>query len=210
MTLRNDMEREFIYERKKPAPGLKVEEVTGGEGYHGKVWRALAMQIYCENGRDDYREVGHFASGAPFLYNADEKISISHTDRMLVVATIPVPEDANLSEFDPRHFIGVDTERADREKVLSLRERFLTADELALIPENDLEANIIAWTAKEAMYKAALTPGINWHNDLIIKRLPKEGEDGEGLLRLEGGDFPAVLSVYRSGDYLVTLCRNKG
>lgn len=204
-TALTDMETSFIYERKKLQPGLKVEEITGGEDRSGKVWRALALQIYCENGRNDYRELGHFASGAPFLYNADEKISISHTDRLLVVATIPARTESNLSDFDPEAFIGVDAERADREKVMQLRNRFLSEEELKVVPDT-LEANLTAWTCKEAMLKASLTPGINWHHDLIILRLPLPGSPGEGLMRLPSGQYPCMLDTYRTADYIVTLC----
>lgn len=199
------MDTSFVYERKKLVPGLKIEEITGGFDRSGKVWRTLAMQIYCENGKDEYREVGHFASGAPFLYNSDERISISHTDGMLVVATIPVSADSDLSRFDPHAFIGVDTERIDREKVMGLRERFLSEDERNIVPDT-LEANIVAWTCKEAMLKAVLTRGINWHHDLIIKRLPSEGSPGEGLMKLYSGTYRCQLLTYLSGDYVVTIC----
>ena len=199
------METDFIYERKKFPDGLKVEEISGGEDREGKVWRALAMQIYCENGRDDYRDVGHFDSGAPFLFNSDERISISHTDHLLVVATIKASPDSNLSIFDPEAFIGIDTERADRAKVMGLRKRFLSDEELKLVPD-DLESTVVAWTCKEAMLKASLTPGIDWHHDLVIRRLPREDAPGEGLMRLPSGDYPCGLLTYRSGEYVVTVC----
>lgn len=199
------METDFVYHRHFLPSGVKVEEISGGEDRSGKVWRALAMQIYCENGKDDYREVGHFDSGAPFLFNSDERISISHTDHILVVATVKTDENTKLSAFDHRSAVGIDAERADREKVTGLRERFLTEEELERIPAESLEANITAWTAKEALYKAALTPGLNWHHDIIITKLPAPGDDGTGIVRIEGKEYGFRLETYRSGDYIVTV-----
>lgn len=205
---------DFIYERKKINDSITVEEISGGSRYSGKVWQAFARQIYCENGRDGYREIGHFSSGAPFLYNADERVSISHTDGMLTVASRKVPSDLQLSEFHPKFALGIDVERADRVKVLKLRERFLTEEELKLISPDSPEQNIVAWTAKEAMYKAALTPGINWRENLLIKELPTSEKPGKGLLKLPGGEFPVKLNTYNTegntadntAGYIVTVC----
>ena len=43
---------DFIYWRHPTIPGIKVEEITGGEYYKGKVWLDMARQVYCENGRE--------------------------------------------------------------------------------------------------------------------------------------------------------------
>lgn len=51
---------DFIYWRHPTLPGIKVEEVTGGDEFHGKAWFDAARQIYSENGREEYREIGHY------------------------------------------------------------------------------------------------------------------------------------------------------
>lgn len=142
------------------------------ENKSGKLWRDMAMQIYCENGVDGFREIGHFANGAPFLFGLTSRISITHTAHLLAVATLPKTPEANLSQFAPRTAMGIDAERLDREQVLRVRDKFLSDEEKAIVSEDSLEANIIAWTSKEALYKAAMTEGLDFRNDITIKSLP--------------------------------------
>ena len=166
------METEFIYLRHPTPVGIKVEEISGMENKSGKLWRDMAMQIYCENGVDGFREIGHFANGAPFLFGLTSRISITHTAHLLAVATLPKTPEANLSQFAPRTAMGIDAERLDREQVLRVRDKFLSDEEKAIVSEDSLEANIIAWTSKEALYKAAMTEGLDFRNDITIKSLP--------------------------------------
>ena len=166
---------DLIYWRHPTVPAIKIEEVTDGEGDYGKYWLEAARQIYCENGRDEYREIGHFKNGAPFLYGEPSRISITHCEGLFAVATLPPTPDIDLSKFDPHTAMGIDAERIDRSQVLKVRERFLSDDELAMIPADDLRLNIQAWTVKEAVYKAGLCSGTDLRKDIRIERLPKFG-----------------------------------
>ena len=69
------METEFIYWRHHTLPGIKVEEICGGENRPMSLWREMAYQVYSENGREVYREIGHFRNGAPFLIGENGRIS---------------------------------------------------------------------------------------------------------------------------------------
>lgn len=169
------MEEEFIYWRHPTVPGIKVEEVSGGEGRPSKLWMALGRQLYCENGRDEFREIGHYASGAPFLYGESCRISITHCRSLFAVATLAPTPDVDLSVFSEQTALGIDAERTDRRQVLSVRERFLNAKELEMIACDNLLQNIQAWTIKEAVYKAALQEGLDFRTGMTIKRLPKPG-----------------------------------
>ena len=217
---------DFVYWRHPTLPGIKIEEVCGGEGPKASVWREMACQVYCENGRDGYRELGHFRNGAPFINGSDARISISHTDGLYVVATLPETPETDLSEFSERAALGVDTERKDREQVLRVRERFLNDAELAAIPADDLLKNVMAWTAKEAAYKAALCDGLDFRNDIRIETLPgispavpvydkaefpeivygkatvlrTAAEEGQ-----PGGEIELVLYTYESEGHIVTM-----
>lgn len=166
---------DFVYWRHPTLPGIKVEEVTEGEDFKGPAWLDMARQIYCENGRDEYREFGHFQNGAPFLFGSTARISVTHCPGMLAVATLPDTPEVQLSEYSDRAALGIDAERRDREQVLHLRSRFLNDSELAMIPADDLLANIMAWTVKEAVYKAAMTPGLDFRNGILIDRMPRLG-----------------------------------
>lgn len=181
------METEFIYWRHPSIPGIKIEEVCGAQDKKGKVWREMAFQVYCENGKDGFRELGHFRNGAPFIFGEENRISVSHTEGMLVVATLPATPEIDLSEFSLRAAMGVDVERADRDQVLRIREKFLSSEERGegegsgnvetgvVIPPDDVRANIIAWTAKEACYKAVLGATPDFAKDIHIVKLPELG-----------------------------------
>lgn len=91
--------------------------------------------------------IGHDATGAPYIEGCPYiHISISHCADMVAVA---VNRDK---------IIGIDIELW-RPKLLNVKERFLTADESVRIssPREILQA----WTVKEAVYKAAMTPGLS-------------------------------------------------
>ncbi|MCM1377892.1 MAG: 4'-phosphopantetheinyl transferase superfamily protein [Clostridium sp.] len=211
------METEFIYWRHPTAPGIKVEEISGAENKSGRLWIEMARQIYCENGKDNYRQIGHFRNGAPFIDGEDSRISITHTDHLLAVATLPRTPEADLREFSPRTAIGIDAERADREKVIKLRERFLNENELKMIDAESIEQNVLAWTIKEAAYKAALCEGLNFRRDICIERMPKIndaiiGEQADGFGRvvvtrtpLEVKSYTFDIFTWRSDECIVTL-----
>lgn len=202
------MSEDFIYERRRLPNGVKIETVTGGDRYKGRVWTEIAKQIYCENGKEGYRELGHFQSGAPFLYDSDEKISISHTEGCLVVATISVSPETNLGIFTPEAALGIDVEKADRQKAVALRERFLSPEELLIVPADSLEANVTAWTCKEAMLKAGMNPAIAWHSDIVITRLPQpSGMEGSGFIILGGERHEMSLLSVKYDGYIITTAR---
>lgn len=209
------METEFIFWPHPTPVGIRVEEVSGMESKSGGLWREMARQIYCENGRDGYREIGHFANGAPFLFGSTTRISITHTDHLYAVATLPKTPEADLSSFSPRTALGIDAERVDRQQVLKIRERFLNEQELSIISADDLETNIIAWTSKEALYKAAMTPGLDFRNDISILSLPKMDLQmnipgaplpviGSAFIR-NPEEVPMELYSYKSDDCCVTI-----
>lgn len=214
------METEFIYWPHHTPAGIKVEEVSGMETKTGNVWREMAKQIYCENGKDGYRELGHFPNGAPFIFGSSARISMTHTDHLLAVATLPKTPEADLAGFSTRTAMGIDAERLDRSQVLKVRDKFLSDEEKMLVPADDLEKNIIAWTAKEAIYKAGMTEGIDFRNAIILKSLPEIDRQmnqpgapspvfGKAFITIPTGNgeenFEMELYCYESENCCVTL-----
>lgn len=169
------MEEEFVYWRHPTLPGIKVEEVTGGARYRGELWLDMARQVYCENGREAYRDLCHYANGAPFLAGENSRISLTHCAGLLAVATLPPTPEADLAHFSERAAVGIDAERSDRSQVLRIRGRFLSDAELDRIPADDVTANVTAWTVKEAAYKAAFLHGLDFRRDIMIDRMPVPG-----------------------------------
>lgn len=210
------METEFIYWRHPTPAGIKVEEVCGAEQYPQKVWVDMALQIWSENGKDGYRDIDHFPSGAPFIDGEQCRISISHADHFLAVATLPRTPEVDLEKFSPRTAMGIDAEKADRKQVLKIRTKFLSDKELEMIAEDDVEQNILAWTIKEATYKAALTEGLDFRNAISIEKLPQLKEIagfekdnsslGQATLHMpDGSSYPMLLCSWTSEGCIVTL-----
>lgn len=197
------METDFIYWRHHTPVGIKVEEISGGENRSGKLWKQMALQVYAENGKGGYREIGHFKNGAPFLMDSDERISVSHTADKLIVATLPPSPEADLSLFSTATALGVDLERGDRNQVLKLRSRFLSEDEMNLIPDDDVAANITAWTAKEAIYKAGLDMNPDFRKAIRITRLPIPADEGNWLKFISSNDKPDLSASF--GEAMMTF-----
>lgn len=203
------METEFIYYRHTTPVGIKIEEISGYEQKSGKIWCELARQVYCENGKNGYRFINHYPSGVPFLEGESSRISISHTNHMFVVASLPSTPEANLEEFNVRTALGVDVERKSRGQVLKIRDKFLSDVELNSIDSEDVEKNIIAWTSKEALYKASLIEGIEFKSRIIITQLPDLHSDGKGkayIIDNEKNKIDFLLYSYISDDeYIITI-----
>lgn len=210
------MDDEFVYWRHSTPVGIKVEEVSGAESRSGNVWSEMARQVYCENGREAYREIGHFGNGAPFLYHEDSRISLTDTDHFLAVATLPRTPEALLGEFSLRTAMGIDAERWDREQVLGVRERFLSEAEKALVAGDDVQGHIRLWTAKEAMLKAVMNPEVDIRTGLEVISLPEVDPNpalpghtavlGKGVAtRPDGEKIQLDLYAYDSEGCCVTI-----
>ncbi len=190
--MKRNMETEFIFWRHATSAGVQVEEICGGEDKSQRLWMAMALQVFGENGAERFREIDHTASGAPLLADEPQRISVSHTTHFMVVAMLPRTPEADLTCFNIRTAMGVDCERADRSQVLKVAERVLSSDELRLVADYaaalergdahhapldadaaQVRAHVLAWTIKEALYKAALAPGLDFRSALVIKALPE-------------------------------------
>ena len=193
----------------------------------------MARQIYCENGKDTYREIGHFHNGAPFFTASRAAYRSPTAADCFAVATLPPTPEVELGVFSERTALGIDAERADRTQVLKVRDKFLSETELRMVAPEDTEANIIAWTSKEAALKAVMDPSIDWREDIRILRMPRIGPAvvmydpaefhaaskdellervtgrAEVTLRADSDASAAVVELllysYRSDDHIVTL-----
>lgn len=201
------METEFIFWRHNTSPGIKIEEISGGEDKSGKIWKAMALQVFGENGGERYREIDHSSIGAPLLEGVQQRISISHTPHFWVIALLPRTPESDLQKFSVRTAMGIDAERADRTQVLKVAERVMSAEEIEIVKDYalkmtevgieqnidnaNIKAFVLAWTIKEALYKAALQEGLDYKGDLKIISLPqictfptqKVSKYGKGIIR---------------------------
>ena len=185
------METEFIYWHHKLPRGIEVIEVCGGEDRSGRLWRLMAEQLIAENSDDGERSISHYSSGAPFLEGENRRVSLTHTEHFLALAMRPATPDPIGESPVCGEMLGIDAERLDRQQVLRIRERFLSREELEMIPADDLGANILAWTIKEAVYKAMLTPGLDFRRDIAIIQLPDMKSHARGTARALPKEGPA-------------------
>lgn len=98
-------------------------------------------------------ELCHRPDGSPFLEGCEREISISHCRGYAALAA------------GSRKRIGVDIEtpRATLRRVIP---KFLSSEEsVRITADDDL---LRAWTVKEALYKAAGVPGVDFANDVTL------------------------------------------
>ena len=228
------METEFIFWRHDTSAGIRVEEICGGEDKSAKLWKVMALQVFGENGGDRFREIAHTEAGAPLLEESGQRISVSHTQHFMVVAMLPRTPETDPEGFSLRTAMGIDCERMDRSQVLKVADRVMSPEELVLVgsyaagleagdahhkpipgEQAQVMANVLAWTVKEALYKAALTPGLDFRTNLLIESLPeicgnplvRNPRYGKAVMRLGGelGDVEMDLFSYLSEEHIVTL-----
>lgn len=98
--------------------------------------------------------IEHDSDGAPRLVGAVGHVSVSHSPGAAAVALDAVAR------------VGIDMESVSRASQLArVAPRVMAADEIAVY--GDVEHGLVrAWTIKEALYKAAGNPGIDWRTGL--------------------------------------------
>lgn len=205
---------DFIYEKNLAPCGIAIEEIYGAEEKSPKVWKLFALQIFSESG-GDYRSIVHIENGAPLLEDSPQRISVSHTSHHLVVASLPKTPDIDLTEVNERTVMGVDIEKADRAQVIKIRDKFLSPAEEKMVAAEDVKANILAWTCKEALYKSVMGASPDWKEDYQIISLPIPAADiksatkekfGKGLVKMaDGSQIGMNLSSWQSDGHILTL-----
>ena len=128
--------------------GIPVEDMAGLPVKRQRE-KAAEMLLLCHAlGRPV--KLGHDKQGAPAVEGEKVNISITHTPHLVALAV------------DDKQVIGVDAEQKERHQVLRVRDKFLNTNEQQFINPNDLEAHVIAWTAKESIIKAERNGAIDW------------------------------------------------
>ena len=139
-------------------------------------------------------ELAHTSCGVPYVEDLDVNISFTHTTRVVALA------------FSENSVIGIDAEHADREQVLRVRDKYLNEKEKLIISPDDLVAHIIAWTAKEAVYKAERNKALDWTDGICLNLCPDEiPESGEMTFTARGGINDYCLTTRLVEDHYLTL-----
>lgn len=138
----------------------------------------------------------HDGQGAPSVLGMDVNISITHTMKLVALA------------WDEDQVIGLDAEQRDRKQVVRVRDKFLNASEQQFINTDDLQAHIIAWTAKEAVIKAERNSALDWTDGICLT--PFEPSTGETILAARCGDRFYALYTRCVEDHYITLALPDG
>ncbi len=103
--------------------------------------------------------VGHRDTGAPYLVGREDiSLTVSHSRDYAAVA------------FSTRRTIGIDIEQW-REQLVRVAPRVLSESEMAVYGVSS-DLLLRAWTMKEALYKAALTPALDFRRDIMLPPHP--------------------------------------
>lgn len=97
--------------------------------------------------------IDHYPDGAPFIPGFPLHISLSHCRSLAVIAVSSEPD------------IGVDAE-VWREQLRHVVGKFLSPEETPVWGASP-RLLLLAWTIKEAVYKAARTPGLPLHGIVL-------------------------------------------
>lgn len=122
---------------------------------------------------NDTIEVLYKESGKPYLPNG-VNISISHSYDWLAV----------LFSFNGVD-VGVDIEKV-RDKILNIKDKYLSKKELQDLKDASLEKHIIYWCVKEAVYKAFGKVGLIFEEQILIE---------DFICSQEGGKINACIQV---------------
>ncbi|MDE7474379.1 MAG: 4'-phosphopantetheinyl transferase superfamily protein [Duncaniella sp.] len=147
--------------------------------------RALACELIGEK-----CEIGHYPDGAPYLSGHEEiAISVSHSSTTCAFGLASSPRP-----------LGIDIE-APRPQLERVRSRFLTTEETAEFDAitsatGKMEFLLKCWTAKEAVYKAARTPGLGLKEIHLDKGLTRAETQGVRYgLSYHGTDDGQIICV---------------
>ena len=108
----------------------------------------------------EYR-ISHHESGKPYFVNSPMKITISHTKGYVAVGLHDTKE------------VGIDIEYVS-DRVLKVTSRFVRPDEshglTNLSDDTQLYVYLLAWSAKETMFKVLNTPAVDFLEHLHVSK----------------------------------------
>ncbi len=130
---------------------VAVADIDAVEGSRREAERAAVSRLVSEAIGTDVA-VKHSEDGAPYI-DGGPYISVTHS------------RDAAAIAFCPAHHVGIDAEQW-RETLRRVAPKFLSDTEMELFTsDNDL---LRAWTIKEAVYKIAGGPALDFRHNIAI------------------------------------------
>lgn len=170
-----------------PTAMLKVNESISNKH---KRCEKLAVRALLNQLLGSEKTIVYNEFGKPFLEDNSYKISISHTNGYATVMLHPFLE------------VGIDIEIVSP-RAAQLQQRFLSPAEIHLIHQkDDFVVPLLLWTAKEALYKWASTPDIEFVEQIKIIHIDQKKHQMKGLVH--GMSEPLTLSFEINESYILT------
>lgn len=160
-------------------------------------WLAVRRLMH-EMGIDS--SIAYYPSGRPYLVDDTRHISISHTRGYAAVA---IREDAP---------VGLDIEQRT-DKVCRVQHKFLSHEEKKFLPleKKNVEALLVIWTTKEAMFKLVDKEGIDFAAHFHVSPFEVAGEGGFVAHETFTGDCRSFRISYRIfADFVLALGSSQG
>ncbi|MDO4511482.1 MAG: 4'-phosphopantetheinyl transferase superfamily protein [Bacteroidales bacterium] len=134
----------------------------------------------------------HDADRRPYLEQSETHISVAHTKGYLVIA------------LNPHHSMGVDVEQYAR-RVLNVRDGFLNETEQQWLSPTDQLAHMIAWTAKEAIFKTIgeRSRVSSYRNEIILHPFttPTTAQTGNSQIKTGSNLTPTGSNLIHTGTF---------
>lgn len=144
--------------------------------------------------------IAYHSTGRPYLADDSRHISISHTRGYAAVA---IREDAP---------VGLDIEQCT-DKVCRVQHKFLSHEEKFFLPleKKNVEALLVIWTTKEAMFKLVDKEGIDFAAHFHVSPFEVAGKGGFVAHETFTGDCRSFRISYRIfADFVLALGSSQG
>lgn len=147
--------------------------------------------------KDDTLEILYQETGKPYLPNLN--ISISHSYNWLVV----------LFSFNGVD-VGVDIEKV-RDKILNIKEKFLSLQELQDLKNASLEKYTVYWCVKEAVYKAIGKIGLIFEEHIHVENFTYSQQGGKINTHVQDAGIKKTYTLHYQlfNDYILVYTYNQ-
>lgn len=159
-------------------------------------WLAVRRLVYEVGCR---KTIKYHSSGRPYLESGNLHISISHTRGYAAIA---------LCQNAP---VGIDIEQRT-EKVCRVKDKFLSNEEKLFLPseKKNVEALLIIWTAKEAIFKLVDKEGVDFAEHFHVSPFGAAVEQCFQAHETFTGEhfrFDCISRIYP--DFVLTIAQKK-
>ena len=127
--------------------------------------------------------------GAPYLAGSPMHVGISHSNDLVGLALAPFK-------------IGLDIELIS-DRILTIKNRFTTSQEVALFSYTEAMNFTIIWTIKEVLYKLAGRLEINLISELMINSV--EGDTANCLFLSAEGWLSVAVKFQEKNNYIISF-----